>query len=162
MGLFTPKISSAQMQFVEMTINQLHDSGNLVNTTVKPDVFFKRLHFTLDLLLRLQPYEKYKIFKRGGGPTKDYKRIISNIEATVDDFIDRSLAANQTKTAALKTERARRKNYENYVIALISAFDCAYTFWEGDSGFPHYEGPLFTENNYRRVQAMYYALDDEL
>lgn len=161
MGLFTPKISDAQMRFVKMTLNQLHDSGNLVNTTVKPDVFFKRLHFTLDLLLRLQMYEKYKIFKHGGGPTKDYKRIVSNLEATVDDFINRSLAANQAKIATLKTERARRNNYENYVIALISAFDCAHTFWEGDRGFPHYTGPLFTENNYNRVQAMYYALDDE-
>lgn len=162
MGLFTPKISDTQMKFVQMTLNQLHDSGNLVNTTVKPDVFFKRLNFTLDLLLRLQPYEKYKIFKRGGKPTQDYERILSNLEATVDNFIDRSLAANREKIESLKTERAKRNNYENYVIALISAFDCAHTFWDGDRGFPHYDGPLFTENNYNRVQAMYYALDDEL
>ena len=64
MGLFTPKISRQQMAFVQTTLKQMYDSGNLVNTTVKPDVFFKRLNFTLDLLLRLQPYEKYKIFKK--------------------------------------------------------------------------------------------------
>ncbi|MCI5705167.1 MAG: hypothetical protein MR272_08175 [Pseudoflavonifractor sp.] len=161
MGLFTPKISRQQMAFVQTTLKQMYDSGNLVNTTVKPDVFFKRLNFTLDLLLRLQPYEKYKIFKHGT-PSKDYKRIVSNLEATVDDFIDRAIAANQAKIASLKTERARKANYEKFVNSLIAAFDCAHTFWEGDRGFPHYDGPLFTEQNYRRVQAIYDASCEDL
>lgn len=158
MGLFTPKISKAQLQVVQTALTQLHDSANLINTTVNPSVFFKRLHFTLDLLLRIQPYERYKIFK-GGTPTQDYNRIISNLEATVNDFIDRAVDANQRKIASLKTESARERNREKFAISLISAFDCAHTFWEGDRGFPHYKGPLFTENNYRRVQAIYDALE---
>ena len=159
MGLFTPKISDKQLQMVSANMNQINDSIKLVNSTVDPAVFFKRINFLLDLLLRLQSYEKYKIFKHGT-PTQDYKKILSNLEATVNDFIDRAIEANQRKIASLKTDKAKKRNYENFVISLISAFDCSHTFWTGDKGYPHYDGPLFTERNYRRVQDLYDALDD--
>ena len=64
MGWFSPKISPWQMQQVQVALHQLQDTVNLVNTTTKPDVFFKRLNFALDLLLFLQTFEKYKIFKQ--------------------------------------------------------------------------------------------------
>lgn len=159
MSLFTPKISQAQLEFVRATLGQVQDCAKLINSTIKPDVFFGRLNFILDLLLRLQPYEKYQIFK-GGTPTSDYNRLVSNIEATVDDFITRAVEANDKKVAALKTEKAKTRNRENFAIKLISAFDCAHTFWTGDRGFPHYDGPLFAPTNYQRVQAIYNALDD--
>lgn len=163
MGLFTPKITPAQLQFVQATLTQIQDSAKLVNTTVKPDIFFKRLHFTLDLLLRLQPYEKYKIFK-ASTPSQDYRRILANLQQTVDDFIDRAIEANNLKVASLKTEKARQKNREDFANKLISAFDCANTFWSGSTSptikYPHYTGPLYTENNYQRVQAIFDATCD--
>lgn len=162
MGLFTPKISPRDLQHVQSSLSQLQDSANFLNTTTKPDVFFKRLHFTLDLLLDLQSYEKYKIFK-GSRPSDDYRKIINNLEATVNDFIDRAVVANNDKLASLKTEKARKRNRENFAIKLISAFDCAHTFWSGNfsqsRSYPHYTGPLFTSNNYKRVQAIYDSLD---
>ena len=161
MGFFTPKISKSEMMYVNTTLKQLQDSVRLVNTTLKPDVFFKRLNFTLDLLLRLQPYEKYKIFN-SGLPSSDYARIISNLGATVDDFISRALAANQAKISSLKTEKAKKENRIKFATALISAFDCAHTFWSGDYHSPHYTGPLFTEQNYRRVQAIWDATCDDV
>ena len=154
MSLFTPKISPQQMQVVRSTMVQLQDSTKLINTTTKPDVFFKRLNFALDLLLLLQSFEKYKIFK-GSNPTSDYNRILSNMDATVNDFIDRAYSLNQQKTASLKTESARRRNQEKFATSLIAAFDCANSFWTGNIGYPHYTGPLFTENNYRRVREIY-------
>lgn len=160
MSLFTPKISPQEMTYVRTTLNQLQDSVYLVNTTLKPDVFFKRLNFALDLLLYLQPYEKYKIFK-SGLPSSDYARMISNLGATVDDFISRALSANQSKIASLKTEKAKKENRAKFAASLISAFDCAHTFWSGNYGFPHYTGPLFTEQNYYRVQAIWNASCNE-
>ena len=147
------------LEFVKTTLGQIQDSAKLVNTTVQPDVFFKRLHFMLDLLLRLQPYEQYKIFK-GGTPTSDYNRILANIEATVDDFITRAVEANDIKVAALKTNKAKTRNRDDFAVKLISAFDCANTFWTGNHGFPHYSGKLFTPSNYKRVQAIYDDLDN--
>lgn len=161
MGLFDffrkkspPKISQAQLQTVQATMAQLQDSVKLVNTTIKPDVFFKRLNFTLDLLLRLQSYEQYNIFNNST-PTQDYNKIINNLEATVDNFIDRALDANKQKIASLKTEKARERNNDNFTSALIAAFDCAHTFWKGDRGFPHYDGPLYTDANYLRVKDLF-------
>ena len=162
MGLFTPKISQRELQYVQTRLSQLQDSVRLVNSTVKPDVFFKRLHFTLDLLLDLQSYEKYKIFK-GTRPSDDYRKIINNLESTVNDFIDRTIASNNDRLSTLKTDKARKKNREEFAVKLISAFDCAHTFWSGNSSqthnYPHYTGPLFTQNNYKRVQAIYNSLD---
>jgi len=162
MGLFSPKISPREFQYVQSRMIQLQDSVNLINTTAKPDVFFKRLHYTLDLLLDLQSYEKYKIFE-SSRPSEDYRRILNNLEATVNDFIDRAVAANDGKLSTLKTEKARKKNREDFAIKLISAFDCAHTFWSGSisqsRSYPHYTGPLFTTSNYKRVQAIYDSLD---
>lgn len=154
MSLFTPKISQREMTYVRTTLKQLQNSVKLVNTTVKPDVFFGRLNFALDLLLRLQTYEKYKIFK-SGTPSSDYACIVSNLGITVDAFINRALDANQAKIDSLKTEKAKKENRAKFATALISAFDCAHTFWSGNYGSPHYTGPLFTEPNYHRVQAIW-------
>ncbi len=153
---FKPKLSEKQLQCVRMTMVQVQDSTKLVNTTVKPDVFFKRLNFLLDLLLRLQPYEKYGIFK-SGLPSKDYKRIIANLEAIVNDFIDRAIEKNKQEIAALKRPASKEKRYQDFTAALISAFDLANTFWAGDRGFPHYDGALFTKANYDRVQRIFYS-----
>ena len=154
MGFFTPKITSSQLQHVQTAMKQLQESVYLLNNTTKPDVFFKRFNFSLDLLLDLRTYEKYKIFK-GNTPTSDYNKIVRNMESTVNDFIDRAIEANRQKLATLKTDKAKKNNYEKFVIALIAAFDCANTFWSGSRGFPHYTGPLYTENNYRRVKELF-------
>lgn len=159
MGLFTPKISAWQAAYVEQRLQQLQDTVRLINTTTKPDVFFKRLHFSMDILLDLQRYEKYKIFK-GSLPSRDYAKIIANLEAIVDDFVSRAVEANNIKIASLKTDAAKTRNSEKFCISLISAFDCAQTFWSGSKGLPHYSGPLFTPSNYQRVQEMYDALDN--
>ena len=159
MGLFTPKISQRELQYVQSRFSQLQDSVRLVNSTVKPDVFFKRLNFTLDLLLDLQRYEKYKIFK-GARPSDDYQKIISNLDATVNDFIDRAIADNNKKVGQLKTNAGRQKRIEDFAVALIAAFDCSQTFWQGSKGFPHYNGPLYTAQNYQRVQDYYDASCD--
>ncbi len=151
---FKPKLSDKQLQYIRMTLAQMQDSAKLINTTVKPDVFFKRLNFVLDLLLRLQPFEQYGIFK-GGLPSADYRRIITNLEATVNDFIDRAIEKNKQEIAALKRQTSRMKHYYDFTISLISAFDCANTFWTGDRGFPHYDGALFAKANYDRVQRIF-------
>ena len=131
MGFFAPKISKSELEYVRATLKQVNDSARLINTTTNPEVFFKRLNFTLDLLLHLQKYGKYKIFK-AGKPSQDYYRIICNMEATVDDFIDHVLEVNRKKVLSLRTSTAKKRNYENCIIGLNSAFDCTHTFWEGD------------------------------
>lgn len=157
MGLLAPRISAREVEYIRSRMAQLQETVALVNTTTKPEVFFKRLHMSLDILMELTAYEKYGIFK-GSKPTDDYNRLLRNLDTTVNDFIDRALVANQQKLASLKTDSAKRNNREKFAASLIAAFDCANTFWSGSFSqtriIPHYTGPLYTANNYRRVQAI--------
>lgn len=159
-----PKISPKEVQFIQNTLNPLRTSAEIINTTVSPAVFFKKLHFTLDLLLLLQEYEKYGIFKTST-PTQDYNSIINRLEKIVDAFIDRAVDANQHKMWKLKTRSAQIKLRDDFATKLISAFDCAHTFWSGSWSpsriYPHYTGPLFTQSNYNRVQAIFDSTCDD-
>lgn len=157
MGLFTPKISSAQIQHVQLLLKQANESAKLVNTTVKPDVFFGRLNFLLDVLLEMQKYEKYKIFT-GSLPSADYRKITGNLENTVNDFLNRAIANNKEKIASLKTDAARQKNYAKFVSDLKKSFLSSKTYWQGNTVYPHYNGPLYTSANYLRVQKLFDAL----
>lgn len=156
MGLFLrkTKITQRELQTVQTALNQVKDSVALINSTTKPDVFFKRLHFTLDILLFLQEYEKYKIFNNSL-PSKDFNKIIKNLDATVNDFIDRASNECKRKIAGYKTQKAKIKCFEDFSSKMISAFDCADSFWEGNGFYPHYTGILFTESNYQKVQSIF-------
>lgn len=109
MGLFSrPKVSEKEFKMVSTALNQARDTANLINTTVKPDVFFKRLNFFLDILLFLQRYEKYKIFK-GTAPSAKYRQTIDNMDNIVNDFINRASQDCANKMAALKTNKAKSR-----------------------------------------------------
>ena len=62
-------------------------------------------------------------------------------------------AKNDTK--AKKKDSEKENCYADALNALISAFDCADTFWKGNGKFPHYSGPLFTKDNYIVVQELW-------
>ena len=107
MGLFSPKISNFDKQRAQGYLKQIQESAKLVNTTVKPDIYFGRLNFLFDLFLRLQPYERYGIF-RGGTPSSDLAKLQNGLEKSVDDFIMRSYEKQMEKVKVLKTEKAKK------------------------------------------------------
>ncbi len=148
-----------QIEMLRPRIKQLGESKKLMRSTVSPPVFFGRLSFVMDTLLDLQRYEVYGIFN-DKTPTRDIRIIQRNLGQIVDDFIDRAIDDNKRKLEKIKTAKARYENYEKFLIALISAFDCADTFWTGNKTCPHYTGPLFTQENYERVQCLYDGLDE--
>lgn len=151
-------LSASESQYIQSRMSQLQECVNLTNTTTKPDVFFTRLHMSLDILLELRSYEKYGIFKHST-PSNDYDRIIDNLDATVNNFIDRALEANKQKIDSLKTESAKQNNRAKFASALMSAFNSANSFWSGSSSqtrfIPHYTGSLYTQNNYQRIQTIF-------
>lgn len=153
MSFFAPKINSYQVEQVQILLKQANESSKLVNTTIKPDVFFRRLGFLLDVLLEMQKYEKYKIFN-GSLPSADYKKIINGLEKTVDAFVMRAIKANQEKVSSLKTQAAKERNYYNFLQSLYISFEKAKSFWQGNGIYPHYTGPLFTEANFSKVKKL--------
>ena len=109
MGFFTPKISRWEKEHISGLLKQAQESAKLVNTTVKPDVYFDRLHFLFDILLELREYERYKIF-RGSTPSNDLLNLQNGLEKSVDDFILRPYTNRKEKADALKTENAKQNN----------------------------------------------------
>lgn len=146
MGLFTPQISKVELAEVKNMLKQVNDSTKLVNTTVKPDVFFGRLNFLFDLFLELKKYEKYKIFK-GKTPTQDYNYLLNNLEHQVNLFIDRTYEKQQEKMSKLKTEKSKANSFEKYAENMRASFKSANNFWQGSSISSHYNGKLYTQNN---------------
>ena len=114
-------------------------------------MFFKRLHFTLDCLLELITYEQYGIFSNGQTPTADYNKIISKLEITVNDFIDRSIHAELESIGKLKTEKSKKSRLEKYYNSTLEALMHPNSFWEGSwtsaGMLPHYADKLCTPNN---------------
>ena len=150
MCFFRRKLSSAELSHVKDMLEQAQFSAQAINTTINPEVFFYNLHQTLDLLLALRTYEKYKIFVRSA-PSEDYRKIVNNIDATVNDFIDRYVRANPLSVSA----------------PLSYYFDKAHTFWPGVyflwpdcPNYPHYKGPLYTKDNYKRAKSIAQSVNE--
>ncbi len=158
MNLIINGISAFDREKINLLIKNSKSAAQVVTTTVKPDAFFDNLNYLLDCLLTLKYYEKYNIFEQPT-PSQYYESIISGLEETVDDFINRALENNKAERSKLKNAEKTYESYESFLISLISAFDCSNTFWKGDGRSPHYTGALFTENNYQKVQMLYDGLD---
>lgn len=131
-------------------LQQAKDSAKLINSTVKPDVFFGRVNFLLDTLLYMQTFERTCSFRTT--PTQDYNRILQSLNATVNDFIDRSYAQVKQKADTMKTEKGRLNTLGRYAQALEDAFSDPHKFWTGNDGYPHYTDQLYTEDNLRRAK----------
>lgn len=154
--------SSAQSMDPQLraALQQAQDSAKLINTTVKPDVFFGRVNFLLDTLLYMKSFERTCSFRTT--PTQDYNRILDNLGATVNDFIDRSYAHTRQKSDAMKTERGRLNTLDRYAKALEDAFTDPHQFWTGNYGKPHYTDRLYTEENLHRVNELCSEIRSEI
>lgn len=102
----------------------IQDCVNLVNTTVSPEVFFKRYNLMLDHLETLAGLECTGIFKNSPElPSETYIRVEAQFNAATNDFLDRSFKnakehANTLKTDNGKTNAIKRyfDNMEKYII----------------------------------------------
>lgn len=159
MALFRKKLSQVeQMQFNNL-LKQAQESAKLVNTTVKPDIFFGRLNFLFDVLYNMTKFEKKMKFKKGHAPIDDFNRLATNLELTVNDFIDRSYEKALEKVNSLKTEKGKKNHLQKYFDSMFLAFENSHSFWQGNNMSSHYTGILFTENNMKHLNDLYNAHD---
>lgn len=158
MGLFDffkkPKPTPFEVNQAKQLLKQLQESVNLINTTTVPKTFWGRLNLSLDILLELQKYERFGFFK-GSTPTQDYNRILGNLEATVNDFIDRAIIAHVDKYKHLQSQDEKDKKFKNFIGNLWNSFYEANDYWQGNNNYPHYAGKLFVDSNLQRVDAIY-------
>lgn len=155
-----PQISKTELRQVKSLSKQLNDSKKIIYSTIKPEIFFSRIGFALDILLELKKYEKYKIFK-DKTPTNDYNNLMVDLEDIVNSFIDRSHQAQLEKVSKLKTKKAKDNNMDKYFENMKSCFAKANTFWEGDKMKPHHEEHLCTENNLKHLNNLIKQYENE-
>ena len=134
----------------ENLMRQLQESVDFINSTTSPRTFWGRLNFALDILLELKKYEKYGLFKEST-PTKDYNKILDNLESIVNAFIDRVIVAQSDKNELLNNQREKDKRMLKCVKNLWNSFYEANDYWQGNNTFPHYTGKLYSESNFKRI-----------
>jgi len=147
------KNSSVATVHIKTMLKQARETANTINTTKNPEIFFGRLGFLFDLLLELKKYEW--VYSFSSRPSQDLKDLERGLEKTVSVFVDRYMADMNIKVSQMKTENGKRNKYVASVTKLMSAFDCALSFWPGNGIYPHYTGPLYTQANYIAVKSIF-------
>ena len=89
-----------------------NDSMRLVDTTIKPDVFFSRLDLLLNNLSELQELEKYISFS--SSPSKSLARIRFAKQDVIHDFLVRYHKSIVAQANAAKTPRGKEGKYKKF------------------------------------------------
>jgi len=112
-------MGNEQIKFAEMNlpvlVEQFDGSVHIIDTTVKPDVFFSRYDFLLTTISRI--IETKKVM--GDNDTKSIELLEQlekpqNKEGKINDFIKRSHERLLTDMSKLKTENARINKAKKY------------------------------------------------
>lgn len=102
----------------------IRDCAELVNTTVKPDVFFPRYNLMLEHLESLAGLECTGIFDNSPElPSAAFLRVEEQFKEETNKFLDRSFEAAKKHADTLKTENGKKNaikrhfdNMEKFII----------------------------------------------
>jgi hypothetical protein len=93
----------------------VNDCAELVNTTVNPEVFFKRYNLMLEHLETLTGYECTGIFDKSPElPSEAFLRIESQFAYETNKFLDRSFENAKKHADTLKTESGKANAIKRY------------------------------------------------
>lgn len=111
------QLQQASIQQAQNDLRIMNDCRNLVSTTVKPDVFFGRLHLMLEKAEHLQQLEKYISFS-GASPTAALNEIRQNYQEAIKQFLVRYFSDTFDKAEAMKTEKGKQNKYIKFYESL--------------------------------------------
>lgn len=133
-------------------LKQLEESYNMVNKTVNVSTFFGRLNFCFDCILDLMTFTIK--FAKNSTPEEQYNKFQNDLKNIVNEFITRSYNAEIQRCFNLKTDKAKQNRMEKYFDNMFSGFENSHSFWEGNHGCPHYNGPLYTQENIKYLEKL--------
>ena len=112
------QLEVATAQIVSDSIRIFDDSSNIINTTVKPDIFFSRLDLAKEHLARLKIIEPYigrvKAIQVNIPISDLYAEFNKSEDAYIETFLQRSLQAVHEKADSMKTEKGKGNQYKKY------------------------------------------------
>lgn len=104
-------------RIVQNALKVMNESADLVNNTLKPDVFFKRYNILIEYGEKLVQFEPYVKFK-GTSPTNTLKDIKNQRHQATLNFLERYYQNTELKATSLKTERGKQNAYQKFFDSL--------------------------------------------
>ena len=95
----------------------MNDCAKLVESTLKPDVFFMRLQLLWEKAEHLCVLGQYITFS-GASPTAAFDEIRQNHQLAIRQFLERYFSATFDKAEAMKTEKGRIGKYQKFYDSL--------------------------------------------
>ena len=95
----------------------INDCTKIVESTLKPDVFFMRLNLLVEKSKHLANLEPYFSFS-GVSPTDAYNEVLNNYQEAVRLFLIRYFTDTFDKAEAMKTEKGRIGKYQKFYDSL--------------------------------------------
>lgn len=128
------KLIMSRDQLEDCTIEQAQndmrifdDCATLINSTVKPDVFFSRLDLaesTLDHLVTLEPYmNQIKCIQLDASMSDLMNKFQEEKDSYTTDFLYRYYASVKEKADGLKTEKGKQNQFQKFYESLEPYFE---------------------------------------
>lgn len=103
---------------IKRLLKIIQESGDLINTTKTPKVFFERYLLVISILNELIPIQRHLSFK-GKKPSQLKKELQAKEILTVNDFLDRYYDDTLSKISIYKTVKAK----QNKIISFSNEID---------------------------------------
>lgn len=97
------------------------DCGKILQTTVKPDVFFDRLKLFAWHISNLALLEKYISFS-GVSPTEIFSSLMKDKQECIGEFLVRYFCKTIDKADSLKTDKGKLNRYQKFYDSLKPYF----------------------------------------
>ena len=128
------KLHMSRDQLEDFTIEQAQndmrifdDCATLINSTMKPDVFFSRLDLaesTLDHLVTLEPYmNQIKCIQLDASMSDLMDRFQEEKDSYTTDFLYRYYGSVKEKADGLKTEKGKQSQFQKFYESLEPYFE---------------------------------------
>lgn len=112
------QLEAVTIQIVQDCMRIFDDSAHIINSTIKPDVFFPRLELAeekLATLVRIEPYmEKVKDIELKQPMAALMYEFQSNRNLYISDFLYRYYWAVQEKAEGMKTEKGKLNQFQKF------------------------------------------------
>ena len=120
----TNKLIMTEQQLKEATLQQaqndlriINDCKKLIETTLKPDVFFMRLNLLVEKVVHLCELEKYISFSSVSSTTA-YIEVKNEYNQAIKQFLIRYFSDTFDKAEKMKTEKGKIGKYQKFYDSL--------------------------------------------
>lgn len=111
------QLKAISIQQAEECLRIINDCLKLIETTIKPDVFFMRFNLLVEKSLHLCSLESFIPFS-GASPMEAYKDIKTDQQKAIKQFLIRYFSDTFDKAEIMKTQKGKIGKYQKFYDSL--------------------------------------------